>query len=588
MLKKLFDRQTAGFVLYFFRAYPGRTSLMIGMLIVAGLAEGVGLLTLLPLLEYAVGEGGAESEVTQAVTEALGTLGIPPGIGPLLGVIVGALTLKAVFRWMAQKQVGYTVAQVATDLRLKLIRALLDARWGFFVQKPTGYFANAISSEAQRASSAYKMACQAMAGVIQVAVYLGVVVMISWEVALIALVVAPAFIYALKRFVARSREAGDEQTEVMKDLIGRITSLLPGLKPIKAMARERHLIPFLEEETKRWNRARRRSVLASESLRAFHEPVIVAVLAVGLYGAVTLGTASASAVIVAAVLFYRVMTTAGNLQTQYQSVTVNESAFWSMLETVEEAEDASENLQRKGGSSPALEEEIRLEDVSFAYEDEPVLRGVTMAIPANELVSVLGASGAGKTTLVDLLVGLLHPDEGTIYVDGVPLEEVDLVSWRSKIGYVPQEILLFNDTVLQNVTLGDDSFDRSDVERALRAADAWEFVSRFPEGMDHVIGERGAQVSGGQRQRIAIARALLGRPRLLILDEATTALDPKTEREICETLVGLRGETTIVSISHQAAIRRVSDRTYVVSAGEVSLADSEIDGPVEERAAQMS
>ncbi len=579
VLNRLLAGQTLRFVLYFFRAYPARTGVMIGLLIVAGLAEGVGLLTLLPLLEFAVGEGGGQSDLTRTVTDVLQAVGIPASLGPLLGVIVGALALKAVFRWLANKQVGYIVAQVATDLRLRLIRALLNARWSFFAAQPTGYFANALTSEAQRASNAYRMACQAMAGVIQVGVYLGVVVAISWEVALIAMVVAPLFIWGLKSFVSMSREAGDEQTEIMKNLIGRITSLLPGIKPIKAMSREKNLLPFLEEETEAWNRARRQSVLASESLKAFHEPVIVAVLSVGLYGAVTVGTASASAVIVAAVLFYRVMTTAGNLQTQYQSVTINESAFWSLLGTVEEAEEAEEAVRAEGRPPPALESEVRVRNLSFSYEETDVLRSVDLEIPAGELVTIIGASGAGKTTLVDLLTGLLEPDEGEIVVDGVPLSEVDLTEWRRQVGYVPQDMLLFHDTIVRNVTLGDESFDRDDVERALRDAGAWDFVSSFPEGMDRVIGEQGARISGGQRQRIAIARALLSRPRLLIMDEATTALDPETEQEICDTLLGLRGETTIVSISHQPAIRRVSDRTYVVATGEVSPAEEDAGMP---------
>lgn len=583
MINKLFDTQTVRFFLYFSRAFPGRTSVMIGLLIVAGLAEGVGLMTLLPLLEFAVGEsGGEQSELTRSVVDALGALGVPPGLGPLLCIIVLALAAKAFFRWMAMKQVGYTVAQVATDLRLRLLRALLRARWSFFAEKPTGYFANAISSEARRASSAYEMACQALAGIIQIGVYLAVVVAVSWEVALIALVVAPTVLFALRAFVSMSREAGDEQTHLMRHLIGRVTSLLPGIKPIKAMARERHLLPFLEKETEDFNRARRQSVLASESLRAFQEPIIVLVLAAGLYGAVTVGTASASAVIVAAVLFYRVMTTVGNLQTQYQSVTVNESAFWSLMETVEEAEAAEEDVRPDGRPPPPLEQSLLLQNVTFTYGDEPVLRNVDVEIPAGELVTLVGASGAGKTTLVDLLTGLLAPSEGEILVDGTPLSEVDVVAWRRQIGYVPQDTPLFNDTVYQNVTLGEEAFDRADVERALRAAGAWGFVSSFAQGMDRMVGERGSQLSGGQRQRIAIARALIGRPRLLILDEATTALDPETEQEVCDTLRELRGKTTIVAISHQPAIRRVSSRAYVVSGGRISPASPETSAVEEE------
>ena len=571
-MKRLFDLQTVRFFYYFSRAYAARSLLMVGLLLIAGVAEGIGLITLLPLIEFAVGQSGsAQSDLTRTVVETFGAVGIPASLVSMLVVIVVAITLKAVFRWLATKQVGYTVAQMATDLRLRLIRALLQARWSFFARKPTGFFANAISSEARRASTAYQMATKVVADLIQVLIYLGVVFFVSWEVALIALIIAPLLGWALRAFVQMSRQAGDEQTRIMKQLIARITSLLPGIKPVKAMARERHLLPFLEQETEGFNEAAQQSVLASESLRAFQEPVIVLTLAAGLYGAVTLGTAPASAVLVAAVLFYRVMTTASNLQTQYQTVTIHESAFWSLMETVEEAEAASEQIRDgEGRPAPPLEEGIVVDDVSFAYEEEPVLDSASMEIPAGGLVSVVGVSGAGKTTLVDMIAGLIRPDRGRVLVDGVPLSEINLTSWRRQLGYVPQDMVLFNDTVAQNVTLGDDAFDRADVERALRAAGAWEFVSKLPEGMDGIVGERGAQLSGGQRQRIGIARALVGRPRLLILDEATTALDPETEREVCETMVELRGETTILAISHQPAIQEVSDRIYLVSDGRIS------------------
>ncbi|MEE9606962.1 MAG: ATP-binding cassette domain-containing protein, partial [Myxococcota bacterium] len=176
-------------------------------------------------------------------------------------------------------------------------------------------------------------------------------------------------------------------------------------------------------------------------------------------------------------------------------------------------------------------------------------------------------SGSGKTTIADLISGLVQPDTGGVFVDGVPLDEIDLRLWRSTIGYVPQEMFLFHDTVLMNVTLGDPSQRPEDVELALRRAEAWEFVSKLPQGLDTVVGERGALLSGGQRQRLAIARALAHRPRLLILDEVTTSLDPESERAVCDALAKLHGNVTILAVSHQPALASMADRIYRIQDG---------------------
>jgi ATP-binding cassette subfamily C protein len=237
-----------------------------------------------------------------------------------------------------------------------------------------------------------------------------------------------------------------------------------------------------------------------------------------------------------------------------------ESAFWSLKDKTQAAQRAQESLT--GTYEPALTRSIRLESVSFGYDESLILENVSIRFPVGSFTAIVGPSGAGKTTVVDLVTGLLRPRQGQICIDDVSLEKIDMKKWRRMIGYVPQETLLLHDSILMNVALGDKDLAAKDVEDALQAAGAWEFISNQPQGIYTVVGERGHTLSGGQRQRIAIARALVHKPKLLILDEATTALDPLNEAAICETLRKLSGKITILAISHQPALMKVADQAF--------------------------
>ena len=225
-------------------------------------------------------------------------------------------------------------------------------------------------------------------------------------------------------------------------------------------------------------------------------------------------------------------------QRRYQRVVVDESAYWSLMRTIEDAEKAEE--RSSGGEPATLDDAIALCSVSFRYQRELLFEDLSLEIPAGRITALTGPSGAGKTTIVDLAVGLVKPDGGDIRIDGRRLDEIDLASWRQHVGYVPQEMFLLHDTIAMNVALGDPDVTRDDIVRALKDAHAWEFVSGMPDGIDTVVGERGSALSGGQRQRIAIARALLHDPWLLVLDEATAALDPESEALIWEAVKELR------------------------------------------------
>ncbi len=390
------NRQSREFLEHFFKAYPGRTAVMVALLLASGLSEGIGVAALLPLLELGTSQTGQDpSHLSEFVGRAFGAVRIEPNLGVLLGTIVVAMTLKGAFRWLAMREVGYVVARVAMDLRLRLIRGLMRAEWRYFSSTPTGYFANSISYEAHRAASAYREACWALAGVFQVAVYAAVVFLASWRIALTGLVVGSGIMVALKHLVASSRVAGEEQVVVLRSLVARLTEALPGLKPIKAMALEKHVLPLLEAETEDFYRAQQKQVLAFETLVSFQEPLLVAVMGVGLYLALSQASTPFSLVLVLSVLFYRLVGSMNQIQQRFNAMVGGENSLVSMMGHITQAEEAREH--RPGTlDPPPLREAIRLEDVCFSYTEEPILRGVDLTIPAGTFVALLGPSGSGK------------------------------------------------------------------------------------------------------------------------------------------------------------------------------------------------
>ncbi len=292
-------------------------------------------------------------------------------------------------------------------------------------------------------------------------------------------------------------------------------------------------------------------------------------LAVALYVGLTMLAMPLAEVVILVFLCARIVGDLGKVQKSMQRLAVKESAYWALLDLIREAHEA---VEVTSGDRPArFGREIHVDGVSFTHEVAPVLRDAEMVIPAGSLTVITGPSGSGKTTLVDLIIGLLQPDAGEVRVDGVALPEIAAREWRMQIGYVPQETLMLHQSVAQNVTLGDPSVPLADVHAALHAAGASEFVAELPEGVDTIVGERGLRLSGGQRQRLALARALVRKPSLLVLDEATTALDPATEREICETLRALRGTVTLVAICHHGHLIEVADLVYRVEGTRIDL-----------------
>jgi ATP-binding cassette subfamily C protein len=567
-------------LIVFARAYPLSSGLMLLGLISAALAEGIGITTLLPFFKLAGAAGtgalveagpesGLSGEVESQVVRFLASMGIEPTMGALLSFVVCVMFLKAGLVITAKRQVGNTVARSAMDLRLRLLKGLMAARWRYFTNQKMGIVTNAFATEAERASNAYLYATTVMSLLINAALYSAVALMVSWEVTVAGFVTAAIGMLILAFLVRATRKAGAKQTLLMRSVLARLTDTLNALEPLKAMAREDRIAPLLEKETLSLNHAARKKVLATEALAAIQEPLIITSLALGFWACISIMEMPLSRVIVMALVFGKILHGLAKAQRHHQKFTTEESAYWSMEETIARAE--AELELNPGSERPVLKRSIRLQDVDLAFDDHVVFKGANLEIPAGEITALIGPSGSGKTTLSDLVIGLTLPDRGDVLVDDLPLSKVDSRAWRRQIGYVPQEMFLLNDTIRINVTLGDKQLDDDKVERALKRAGAWNFVSRAAGGLDALVGERGALLSGGQRQRIAIARALVHEPTLLILDEATTALDPKTESDLWKSLIELRGQITILAVSHQSKLSEIADRIYWVGDHVISL-----------------
>jgi len=568
-------------MLTFFRAYPWQTLVMLLALLFAGFAEGIGLSALLPLLSIAThgnisgsadAASVAQNRYEQLVIDLLHAIGINPGIGVMLMIIVLGGTLKALLLLVANKQVGYTAAMVATDLRLDMLRAVLGSRWEYFLSQPAGKLANSLATEAHRSSQAFVNGSLMITFFIQALIYGAVALAVSWQATLISMM-AGLVVAAISHFllIRMARKAGKRQTGLLVALVSRLTDTLQSVKPLKAMAREYLADSVLAMETSRLNKTLRRQVYSTTMLSAFQEEMLIIMLAAGMFIALVHYEMPLASVLVLVVVLGRMLRQISKVQRQYQRMVIGESAYWSIKQTIDQARQSGEQFTE--GKTPALLHAIQFDSVHFAYDGFRVLNDLTLEVPAGSLTLLVGPSGAGKTTIIDLLTGLLQPQSGTIRVDGTPLQELDTRAWRQMIGYVPQETVLLHDSILHNVTLGDPALGEADAERALKQAGAWGFIAALPEGMNNTVGERGGKLSGGQRQRIMIARALIHQPRLLILDEATSSLDPSSAAAICHTLEQLRGGLSILAISHQTALVSVADRVYRLENGQAGAVE---------------
>jgi ATP-binding cassette, subfamily C, bacterial len=539
---------------------PRQRLLVVGGLFLSGVFELFGLWMIVPLLASVSGGREGKAGLVAALRTAVEAVGLPFHPATFLGLIVLGLTLKSATTIAVMRYVGELVPRIGRETQLRIVRGLLQARWGFYIRQPLGRLINATGSESAAGGECFLVLARILAALLETCLFLTVAAFISVELAALTLALAVLMFVSFARFVRQSREADREHRRKVRKMGSSLTDALAGIKPLRAMARTDRFTRSFERDAAELADALRKRVLSSEYASELQEPIVGTIVAVGFLYAATTASLAPHELVIMGILLVRTIKSVRPVQRGTRRFFQSYDQYRSLNRFLAEVEHAAD--VRHGCATPRFEEALTLEDVTFAHGRRGVLEGFSLAVPRGRITTLAGRSGAGKSTVVDLVTGLHRPAAGRVAVDGEDLATLDLTAWRRMIGYVPQDVTLFHASILDNVSLWEEGATEEDVAAALVAAGAWPFVEALEEGVAYDVGERGQRLSGGQRQRIAIARALLFRPRLLIVDEATTGLDEATERGICATVRRLCDEEglTVLAVSHQAAWRAVADQ----------------------------
>ena len=565
-----------GHYLRVFREYLGwRLYFVFVLTVLAALAEGFGIALLLPLLQATeVGAEEIDGGIQQVLYDLLQWMGIADSIVWILAFIGIVFLAKGLLKFAERGYFGFLQAQLLRELKSQLYDAYNRMDYRYYIRRNTGHFINVINGQIDGFYRSFERLIGFLSTFITMATYFGVAFLIAWEFALMAVGVGVVILFLFKYLNVYVRSLSRNAARERSTMNSLLVQALQGFKYISATDQKAHLREGVIQSIGRYTGYELRKRIAAAFTSAIKEPVSIFVLIAVIIIQVAVFEAAIAPIFVALILFHRGMQSVIAVQGQWQQTMDTIGS----LEMVDDEFAALRQHQEMTGTQKirSLQDEIVLDDVSFSYTDDGdrALQEVDITIPANTTVAFVGESGAGKSTLIDMLALLLRPQQGEIRIDGVPGSEIELSSWRSQIGYVSQEAVMFDDTVANNICLwrGDvnkDSDVRAKVEEAAKKAYAHHFIMDLPEGFNTVIGDRGVRLSGGQRQRLFIARELFKNPNLLLLDEATSSLDTESERFIQESIDALKGQMTVVIIAHRLSTIREVDYLYVLEKGRV-------------------
>ncbi len=557
----------------FFNVEGTKPIIVLLCLLLGGFAEAIGIGSLLPVIGTVLSPDGSEpSTFERYLQTAFDAINLTPTFTNLIIAVVMIMILRSALLFGAMSYAGFTAARVSNMFRTKLIKSLLDARWSFYANQSAGRLATSLGNDARGAGDAYLIFATVAACCVQIFAYSTIAILINWKVATLAILGGLLISVVSAKLITIAKRSSYKQTDRIGIISADMLEMLHNIKALKSMNRAEPMLSHLSQVLKKLKKNIYTAVAAKYGLTYGNDVLVVLLVGLGAYFSHIHAGIPLPEMFVFGVLFFQVINYCSKLVKQVQLSALYEAAYVRVNEVLEGSNAAREI--NTGTITPQIGNGIKLENITFSHAEKPVLQNLTIEIPANAITVIQGPSGAGKTTVLDLLVGLLRPQDGRVTIGADDLNTVDMLAWRKNIGYVPQELSLFHDTIRTNITLHDETIAEDGIRLSLSLAGLDMFIDQLPNGLETDVGESGAKLSGGQRQRISLARALVTNPKLLILDEVTSALDPATEDEIVTNIAQLRGRYTIIAITHRPAWTRIADRLYELKNGKATLIKS--------------
>jgi subfamily B ATP-binding cassette protein MsbA len=536
----------------------------------SSLMEGVGIGLMIPLLDLMTGAGGSQAAgaLERWMQAWAGQIAADSRVVMLCAAIFVLILVKTIMMLASAVLGARLTAAVTHELRVQLSRRLLGIGYLDFLRYDQGRLMSVLEAQTFRTGEAMTLLVQLLGAACAVIVFLVLLLLLSWQLTLLAVVVALPASLLVRRVTRRASAVGTALVESYAALAGRLMELLTAMRTIRVFGREAAEGKRIEAASAAARRLTAKSEGLAQSIQPLAEllytPVFLAAL---LYGWFTqMPTAS--------LLTFLLL--ASRLPPHLKRLDYARVSLGGYAAGIFEVEQILRHPDAAGLRSghvefEALREGIVVEAVSFRHAEDgaPALDGVSFAIPRHRVVAIVGRSGSGKSTILNLLCRLYDPTSGRILVDGRALPEYDLDSWRRRIAIAGQDVEVLSGTIRESIEYGAATLSEAQLRQYAVAAHADEFIGSLPEGYETDVLARGSRLSGGQRQRIALARALARRPELLILDEATNALDPQSETAIRETIEGLAGKCTIVIVAHRLELVRRADHVIVLADGRV-------------------